>query len=67
MEILLIIVVIGLLFGAKKLPQLAKGLGASLSSFKKGKLEAERELKEIENSFRDVGKDVADAAKEAVK
>jgi sec-independent protein translocase protein TatA len=34
LEIVLIIVVILLLFGAKKLPELAKGLGQGLKEFK---------------------------------
>ena len=33
-EIILIVVVILLLFGAKKLPELAKGLGQGLKEFK---------------------------------
>ncbi len=35
-EILLILVVVLLLFGPKKLPELAKGLGQSVREFKKG-------------------------------
>jgi TatA/E family protein of Tat protein translocase len=42
-EILLVLVVILLLFGAKKLPELARSLGKSLGEFKKGKIEGERE------------------------
>ena len=34
-EIILILVVILLLFGAKKLPELAKGLGSGIKEFKK--------------------------------
>lgn len=34
MEIVLILVVVLLLFGAKKLPELAKGLGQGLKEFK---------------------------------
>lgn len=34
-EILLILLVVLLLFGAKKLPELARGLGDSLKEFKK--------------------------------
>lgn len=34
-ELLLILAVLILLFGAKKLPQLAKGLGQSIKEFKK--------------------------------
>ena len=35
-EILIIAFIIILLFGAKKLPELAKSLGSSVKSFKKG-------------------------------
>ena len=40
-EIILILLVILILFGAKKIPELAKGLGKGMSEFKKG-------LKEVE-------------------
>ena len=36
-ELLLILAIVLLLFGAKKLPELAKSLGKSLSEFKKGR------------------------------
>ena len=35
-EILIIALIIILLFGARKLPELAKGLGSSIKEFKKG-------------------------------
>ena len=35
-EIILILLVILILFGAKKIPELAKGLGKGMSEFKKG-------------------------------
>jgi sec-independent protein translocase protein TatA len=35
-EILLILVVILLLFGAKRLPEMAKGIGQSVREFRKG-------------------------------
>ena len=41
-EILLIIVVVLLLFGARKLPDLARAIGRSLSEFKKGRAEGEQ-------------------------
>lgn len=42
-EIGLILVVLLLLFGAKKLPELARGVGKSLGEFHKGKSESEAE------------------------
>lgn len=35
-EILLILLALVLLFGAKKIPQIAKGLGQSMGEFRKG-------------------------------
>jgi sec-independent protein translocase protein TatA len=46
-EILIIILVIViLLFGAKKLPELARSLGRAKGEFDRGKMEIERELRE---------------------
>ena len=42
MEVVLILFVILLLFGSKRLPDLARSLGKSLSEFKKGKEEGTR-------------------------
>lgn len=47
-ELLVILVIVLVLFGAKRLPELAKGLGGSLNAFKKGLKESEAELKNIE-------------------
>ena len=41
---LIIILVIQLLFGAKKLPELAKGMGQAVREFSKAKDEIEREV-----------------------
>ena len=43
LEILIILFVILLLFGGKKLPELARSLGKSLSEFRKGREEGARE------------------------
>ena len=49
-EILVVLFVVLLLFGSSRLPQLARGMGKSISEFKKGVSEAgkedERELAE---------------------
>lgn len=44
-EIILIVLAIFLLFGASRLPKLAKSLGESRRAFKEGMEEAEREFK----------------------
>lgn len=48
MEWIAIFVVVLLLFGAKKIPELARGLGKSMGEFKKAREEFERELKQSE-------------------
>lgn len=45
-EIIIILVVIVLLFGAKKIPELMKGIGKGVKSFKEGMKETENEIKE---------------------
>lgn len=48
-EILIIAFVILLLFGGKKIPELMKGLGKGVKSFKDGMKEVEKEVKDIDN------------------
>lgn len=47
-EILLLFLVIVLLFGAKKLPELARGLGKAKSEFQKATDEAEKEINKVD-------------------
>ncbi|MDR3133676.1 MAG: twin-arginine translocase TatA/TatE family subunit [Prevotellaceae bacterium] len=48
-QVVLIVLAIVLLFGGKKIPELMKGLGKGVKSFKDGIKEAENEIKkEIE-------------------
>ncbi len=47
-EVLLIIFIVLLLFGAKKLPELSRSLGKSLGEFKKGQKEGTEPDKEDE-------------------
>ncbi|MCG8603066.1 MAG: twin-arginine translocase TatA/TatE family subunit [Verrucomicrobiales bacterium] len=47
-EMIAIFLVVLLLFGAKKIPELARGVGKGMGEFKKAKDEFEREIKEGE-------------------
>ena len=48
MEFVWIIVIVGvLLFGAKKIPELAKTLGKAKGEYKKGEIEGYKELKDL--------------------
>ncbi|EGP93616.1 twin-arginine translocase TatA/TatE family subunit [Nitrosarchaeum koreense] len=48
---IIIIVILGvvLIFGAKKIPELAKTFGKAKGEFEKGKLEGEKELNDYKN------------------
>ena len=48
-EIMIIFLIVLLLFGAKKLPELAKGLGKSAGEFKKARKEFEDEIKNAQD------------------
>ncbi|MFC7069693.1 twin-arginine translocase TatA/TatE family subunit [Halobaculum lipolyticum] len=45
-EMLVILLIVVLLFGANKLPQLARSSGQAMGEFKKGREEIEHELRE---------------------
>ncbi len=51
-EVLLILFIILLLFGAKKLPELSRSLGKSLGEFKKGKEDLEKEIRSVQEEVR---------------
>ncbi len=48
-EIILIILVILILFGAKKIPELAQGLGKGMKEFKKAIREVEEDIKSVDD------------------
>ena len=50
-EIVLIVLVILLLFGGKKIPELMKGLGKGVKSFKSGLSDVESEIEEIKKDI----------------
>ncbi len=45
-EVLVILLIIVLLFGANKIPQLARSTGEAIGEFKKGREELEEEIQE---------------------
>ncbi len=53
-EIILIVLVVLLLFGAKKIPELARGIGKGMSEFKKGIKDVETEIKSADTDTKKV-------------
>ena len=51
-EIILIIVIVILIFGASRIPELARSVGKSAGEFKKAQKEAEISYKEFEDSLK---------------
>ena len=52
-ELIIILVILLLLFGSTRLPQLAKGMGKSIREFKKGVSEGEDDDRELEAARRE--------------
>ncbi|MCA9827862.1 MAG: twin-arginine translocase TatA/TatE family subunit [Nitrosopumilus sp.] len=51
-EIIIVVVVIGvLIFGAKKIPELAKTFGKAKGEFEKGRIEGEKELNDFKGKI----------------
>ena len=57
-EIALVILVIIILFGGKRLPELARGLGLGLREFKKAKQEIKDEVKNVTDEVEDAEKKI---------
>ena len=51
-EIVVIFLIVLLLFGAKKLPELARGIGKSMGEFKKAREDFEKEITRSETDVR---------------
>lgn len=65
-ELLIILAIVVLLFGAKKIPDLAKGVGKGIKSFKKEMKDDEEELAEASEKKEEVEeKATATASSEA--
>ena len=64
-ELLVILIVVLLLFGSKKIPEIAQGLGKGIREFKKSIKEVEdqittptNEIRDLKKSFKDVGEHI---------
>ena len=57
-EIALVILGIIILFGGKKLPELARGLGLGIREFKKAKQEIKDEVKNVTDEVEAVDKEI---------
>ena len=55
-EIIAIVFVIVLLFGAKKIPELMKGVGKGVKSFKEGMAEVEDQINEADKMIKEPAK-----------
>lgn len=55
-EIMIIVLVILLLFGAKKIPELAQGLGKGMREFKKSLRDVEDEIKKTDEEVKKTDK-----------
>ncbi|WP_144920341.1 Sec-independent protein translocase subunit TatA/TatB [Halorubrum salsamenti] len=52
-ELLIILLVLVLLFGANKIPKLARSTGQAMGEFKKGREQVEEELQEMQGDEKD--------------
>jgi sec-independent protein translocase protein TatA len=59
-EIIVILLVVLLLFGSKKIPEFARGIGKGMREFRKATEDIKRELNEETNEIRDGIKDIKD-------
>ena len=59
-EIVLIALIVLLLFGGKKIPELMRGLGKGVKSFKDG-------MADVENELKDVTKEVTETKEQAMQ
>ena len=58
-EVLVVLLILVLLFGANKIPKLARSTGQAMGEFKRGREEIEDELSEIEGDDDEEGEGVA--------
>ena len=70
-EIVILELAVLLLFGSKKIPEMARGLGKGMREFRKAADDIKRELNQsapdIKSGLEDIGKDIKDSTEELKK
>ena len=59
-EIFFVILLVVMLFGSKKIPEIAKGLGKMMREVKDASNEIKREIKDSSNEIKDSTKEIKD-------
>ena len=65
--IIIVAAVIGLLFGAKKLPEFMRNFGKATGEFQKGKIEAQKEIDDMKKVINEPVNEVKNTAAEIKK
>jgi len=69
-EIIILALVVLLLFGAKKIPEVARGLGKGLREFKKAADDIKKEINEstpdVKKEVNDIGKDIKKSSEDLI-
>jgi len=66
-ELLIILAIVVLLFGAKKIPDLAKGMGKGIKDFKKAIKDDEEKVADVKEIKDDAKKEAVTETKDTVK
>jgi sec-independent protein translocase protein TatA len=70
-EIVILGLAVLILFGSKKIPEMARGLGKGMREFRKAADDIKRELNQsapdIKSGLEDIGKDIKDSTEELKK